>query len=235
MNKTIVFILLSVAVLLGACSEKKGGSTKLKVDTDSVAYIIGMNVGRNLMKMDSTMNFNAVCEGIRDAFNGEAKLSVEEAQAFYLRYMNFSLPEKARAFEERFLEDILKSNRSYARTASGVTYTVDLVGDQGMIPSSDRDSVVMRYLIRTSDGKEVYSSYERGDTIRSLMGDLKSGVQESLKLIGKGGKIKTWMPAATAYGAEGNKQMGVLPNATLYYEIELIGVDKYSNRFRNNN
>lgn len=235
MNKTIVLILLSAVVLMGACSKKTGSSAKLKVDTDSVAYIIGMNVGQNLMKMDSTMNINAVCEGIRDAFNGESKLSTEQAQAFYLRYMNFSLPEKARAFEERFLEDILKSNRSYARTTSGVTYTVDAVGNQEQIPTSDRDSVVMRYLIRTSDGKQVYSSYDRRDTLRAMMGDLKRGVQESLKLIGKGGKIKSWMPAATAYGAEGDPKMGVRPNATLYYEIELIGVDKYSNRFRNNN
>lgn len=235
MNKSIVIILLATAVLTGACSKKKGGSAKLKADTDSVAYVIGMNVGMNLMKMDSTMNFNVVCEGIRDAFNGASKMSMEDAQAFYLRYINYSLPEKVRAYEERFLEDILKSNRSYARTSSGVTYTVDEVGNQELIPTSDRDSVVMRYVIRSSDGDEIYSSYERGDSVRSAMGDLKRGVQESLKLIGKGGRIKTWMPAATAYGADGDKQLGVRPNTTLYYEIELIGVDKYSNRVRRNN
>ena len=29
---------------------------KLRNDTDSVAYVIGMNVGANLLKMDSTIN-----------------------------------------------------------------------------------------------------------------------------------------------------------------------------------
>ena len=37
-----------MALLAGACSRKSGGGVKLKADTDSVAYIIGMNVGMNL-------------------------------------------------------------------------------------------------------------------------------------------------------------------------------------------
>ena len=52
------------------------------------------------------------------------------------------------------------------------------------------------------------------------------------KLIGKGGKINAWMPSSAAYGAEGDKTLGVAPNATLYYEIELVDVDKYANRSR---
>ena len=67
MRKTLV-VLTAAALLAGACSKKTGGGVKLKTDTDSVAYVIGMNVGMNLMKMDSTINVNAVCEGIRDVF-----------------------------------------------------------------------------------------------------------------------------------------------------------------------
>ena len=56
-----------VLLLAGACSKNSGGGgVKLRNDTDSVAYVIGMNVGANLLKMDSTINVNAVCEGIRD-------------------------------------------------------------------------------------------------------------------------------------------------------------------------
>ena len=74
MRKTLV-VLTAAALLAGACSKKTGGGVKLKTDTDSVAYVIGMNVGMNLMKMDSTINVNAVCEGIRDVFRqGEPQL-----------------------------------------------------------------------------------------------------------------------------------------------------------------
>ncbi len=160
MRKTF-FALTAMALLAGACSRKSGGGVKLNADTDSVAYIIGMNVGMNLLKMDSMLNVNAVCEDIRDVFRAGASLSAGRCEVYYLRYMNYVLPEKARAYEEQFLADFAKSNRSYARTPSGVTYAVEVLGDQEQIPVSDRDSVALRYIIRTADGADVYSSYER--------------------------------------------------------------------------
>ena len=95
---------------------------------------------------------------------------------------------------------------------------------------SDRKQVeVAKYLGVT---QSTYSSYERGDTVRSLVRNLRRGVQESVKLIGKGGKINAWMPSSAAYGAEGDKELGVAPNATLYFEIELVDLDKYATRSR---
>lgn len=234
MRKTLV-VLTAAALLAGACSKKTGGGVKLKTDTDSVAYVIGMNVGMNLMKMDSTINVNAVCEGIRDVFRQGTRFSAADAEVFYLRYMNYALPEKARAYEEQFLQDILKANRNYARTASGVTYTVEVLGDQEQIPASDRDSIALRYLIRTADGQEVYSSYERGDTLRTTLGGLLKGMKESVKLVGRGGKINAWIPFSAAYGTQGDKELGIQPNTTLYYEIELVDVDKYANWSRRSN
>lgn len=129
MKKTFPILPALVLLLAGACSKNSGGGgVKLRNDTDSVAYVIGMNVGANLLKMDSTINVNAVCEGIRDMFRGNPRLSAADAETFYLSYVNYALPEKARAYEEQFLLDIAKSNRSYARTSSGVTYTVTDVG-----------------------------------------------------------------------------------------------------------
>ena len=194
-----------------------------------------MNVGMNLMKMDSTINVNAVCEGIRDVFRQGTRFSAADAEVFYLRYMNYALPEKARAYEEQFLQDILKANRNYARTASGVTYTVEVLGDQEQIPASDRDSIALRYLIRTADGRDVYSSYERGDTLRTTLGGLLKGMKESVKLVGRGGKINAWIPSSAGYGTEGDKELGIQPNTTLYYEIELVDVDKYANWSRRSN
>lgn len=230
--KRLFLYLIPVVSAAGACSHGSGGGVKLKTDLDSVAYVIGMNVGLNLQRMDSTLNAEAVCEGIRDVFRGKTRMTMDDAETFYLSYVNYALPEKARAYEEQFLEDIARSNRSYARTSSGVTYTVEEVGDQDLIPTSERDSVALRWVIRTADGEEVTSSYERGDTVRSTLRNLRSGVRESVKLIGRGGKILAWLPAAEAYGAEGDKELGIAPNATLYYEIELLEVDKYANRYR---
>ncbi len=229
MKKNLLILLLVVVMFAGACS-KKTSSPKMITDADSVAYIIGMNIAANLQKTDSTLNLAAVCEGIRDVERGKTRLTQEEGRAYFLRYMNYFLPEKARRYEEEFLEEFAKSNRSYARTKSGVTYAVAEIGDQDLVPMSDRDSVVMRVVIRTADDHEIYSSYERGDSLCSKMSDLVGGLRESLRLVGEGGRISTWLPAREAYGAEGDEKLGVKPNATLFYEIELLRVDKFSNR-----
>lgn len=224
-----VWMVAAAAMLAGACARHSGGGgVKLASEADSVAYVIGMNVGLNLQRMDSTLQVEALCAGIREAFAGKTRLSVDDARTFFLSYRNYILPEKARAYEEQFLADIAKSNRSYARTASGVTYTVSDVGDQQSVPTSERDSVAVRYLISSADGRKIYSSYDRGDTLRVQLRDLRPGVRESLRLIGRGGRIEAWVPAAEAYGAEGDKELGIAPNATLRYEIELVEVDKYA-------
>lgn len=234
MKKTAIF-LAGVVLAATACSKQKNNGAKLKNDLDSAAYVVGMNVGMNLLKMDSTLNVSAVCDGLRDVFAQKARFTPAEAKAFYLRWVNYEQPEKMRRYEEQFLEDIRQSNRAYARTSSGVTYTVDDIGDEQKAPSNDRDTVAIRYVITSSDGTQLFSSYEKGDTLRSALGDLRKGVQESVKLIGPGGKIDAWLPAATAYGASGDVTLGIKPNATLNYRIELIEVKKYANRFRPRN
>lgn len=224
MRKKISWIWVSVALLAaGACS-RKNGSVKLLTESDSLSYVMGMNVGMNLMRMDSTLDASVVGEAIRDVFAGRSRMSAADAQAFYLRYVNVSKPEKIRAYEERFLEDVVRENRSYARTKSGLTYTVESVGDEQTVARNDRDTVLIRYAGRTAQGREFDSSFERGDTTRIAVGDLMRGLQESVKLVGKGGRIEAWIPAALAFGAEGDAELGIGSNETLFYEIELVDV-----------
>lgn len=60
-----------------------------------------------------------------------------------------------------------------------MTYAVEVLGDQEQIPVSDRDSVALRYIIRTADGADVYSSYERRDTLRTSLGSLNKGMKRA--------------------------------------------------------
>ena len=64
---------------------------------------------------------------------------------------------------------------------------------------------------------------------------LLKGMKESVKLVGSGGKINAWIPSSAAYGTQGDKELGIQPNTTLYYEIELVDVDKYANWSRRSN
>ena len=56
-------IILAVAAIFASCHK---GGVKLGTDTDSLAYVIGMNVGHSLMQMDSTLNVEVVCAAIKD-------------------------------------------------------------------------------------------------------------------------------------------------------------------------
>ncbi len=226
--KLLICVIL-LGALMSACSSGAEKSVKVAItnDTDSLAYVIGMNLGKHLIKIDSTLNAAAISRGLQDAFNGKTVLTVEQAKDFYLSYMNYALPEKVRLYEDQFLTDIAKNNRSYARTTTGVTYTVADVGNQNLLPTSDRDSVLIRYTVQDAKGREYYSSYERGDTTFTPLQKLPLGVKESVRLLGEGGRVSTWIPARLAYGAEGNKELGIEPNTTLLFDIELIEVNKY--------
>ena len=142
------------------------------------------------------------------------------------------------------IPDLVKRAKELGMPAVGITDhgnmygvknfhdTATDAGDQNQVPTAERDSVALRWVIRTAAGDEITSSYERGDTVRSLVRNLRRGVQERVKLIGKGGKINAWMPSSAAYGAEGDKELGEAPNATLYFEIALVDLDKYTPRSR---
>lgn len=226
----IINTLLLGLLVVGCSSGNKTKQTVFANEQDSVAYILGMNIARNLWQVDSTLNIEALAAGIRDHYARQECFSEAEAQRIYLHYINVSKPEQVLAYEDRYLEDIVRDNRSYARSKSGLTYTVEEVGDVEFTPKAAYDTVSIRYIGRTIDGREFDSSFERGDTTRIALGDLLDGLQESLKLIGRGGRIIAYLPAAIGYGAEGNEELGVAPNSTLYYEIDLIGVEHISQR-----
>lgn len=232
MNRIYGIITALVIVLLTAsCTQKKSSVTQLKNENDSLAYVMGMHVGRNLMAMDSTLNVEALCRGIRETFRQKTLLSDDEARIFYLRFVNYTLPERAKAYEEQFLNDFRRENRSYARTKSGLTYSVEVVGNETKIPRNDNDTITIRYVAKHQDGRVFHSSYEQGDSLRITLRQMRNGVKEAIRLTSEGGKIHAWVPAELAYGLEGDKQVGIAPNETLFYEIELLEV-KQGNRYK---
>ena len=167
MRNIAVIVFGCVALWTGGCS-KSGGGVKLHTDTDSVAYVIGLNVGANLLKMDSTLNAAAVCKGIADYFAGRQSMTMEEAQTFYLRYVNYAVPEKIREQERRFLDDVT-SGQGFKSSESGLRYDVTRDGDLKRTIASDTARIAVRIKALRRDGGEIYSSYERGDTLRTRL------------------------------------------------------------------
>lgn len=222
MKNGLLLGLLVIGGLWSGCSKKSSG-VKLRTDTDSVAYVIGLNIGANLMKMDSTLNVDAVCKGIADYVAGRQLLSMEEAQTFYLRYVNYALPEKIKGQEEQYLDDVT-ADGSFRRSSSGLRYDIRREGNAKEVISSDKERVQIRYKLLRRNGETAYSSYERNDTLSTYADLLPAGLREGLKLIGTGGAVNLWSPSHLSYGATGNDTLGVGANEPLYYEAELLDV-----------
>ena len=231
---TLIAAAAALVLMSASCSGgRKQSAAALRTEDDSLAYVIGMHLGRNLAQMDTTLNIAAVCDGLRDAYGqgSRAKFTDAEARTFYLRFVNYTEPERVKAYEEQFLSDFRRENRTYARTKSGLTYSVDVVGDESSLPRYDSDTVSIRYVAKHRDGRVFHSSYEAGDTLHTALGDMRDGVREAIKLTSKGGKISVWVPAELAYGSQGDHSDGLAPNETLFYQIELLDI-RDGNRFR---
>jgi len=189
-----------------------------------LSYIIGLNVGESLMEMDSTLNVNAVCEAIRDVYNGKQRMTMEEARNYYLAEKTYFVHEKAKAHQERYLTDLSKRDRKYVRTRSGVTYKILRLGDQSHVGSmSSRDTVKIVYTLTDEEGRVIIEA----DTLRDSYRNLLKGLQEVVKMAGEGAHFNAWLPSKTAYDVEGNKELGIGANVLLNYDVEILDI-KYN-------
>ncbi|MFI3286078.1 MAG: FKBP-type peptidyl-prolyl cis-trans isomerase [Rikenellaceae bacterium] len=230
MNKFLVAALLMAATFISCKNEPKSQVAALKSETDSLAYIIGMNIADNLMAMDSTINVGVVCRAIVERSGAKSIISFDDARDYYLRYLTYVEPERKRGYEEQYLEELTKTNRDFTRSKSGLTYNIAVIGDESLTPKGINDLVSMRYSVSRIDGEEIFSSYEAGDTLTIPLKELPAGMMESVKMIGKGGKVNAWIPSKLAYGEVGDSLLGVQPFETLYYQMELVEMERNGGR-----
>lgn len=218
---------LMTMVMMVACSgEKKSGHATLNDEIDSLSYIVGMNIGYNLLEMDSTLRREAIIKGMNDVLKGNERITFDDARMFFLAYMNYGVYERVRNYEEQYLTDLEAADKDVERTRTGLTYKVAELGDMNNIANSDRDTVAITYFASRMSGEEVDPVAEREDTVRIAMRDLVPGLKEGIKLIGEGGKITLWIPSERAFGPEGDEEKGIKPNEMLRYELSLLEVKK---------
>ena len=106
-------------------------------------------------------------------------------------------------------------------TDSGLQYEV-LVAGSGASPAPT-DLVTVHYTGTLIDGTVFDSSVQRGQPAKFPANRLIAGWVEALQLMQVGDKWMLYIPPELAYGDRGaGNDIG--PNATLIFEIELLGV-----------
>ena len=220
--------ILSVATLslVASCSVGGSGSNvAIKTQADSLSNAIGTIMGSQLKSTitDVELNADIIANAMNKVINTKDMKSMEaelaSSDAFFRNYMTVILPSKKIAKGETFLKEIAtKSN--VQKTDSGLLYEIVEAGDMTNTPTAE-DTVLADYVGTLVDGTEFDSSIKRGEPAEFPLNRVIKGWTEGLQLIGKGGKIKLYIPANLAYGTEG--QLG---NEVLIFDITLIDVTK---------
>lgn len=227
--KAVIVALLALGVL--GCQDSGGRKTTLENKTDSVSYMIGLNVGRNLTRDSIQVEPDAFVLGLNDASVDSAKRVMSDS-ALQLTYQQFqvdmqarqmanmqALADKNQATGEAFLAEN-KSKDGVVTLPSGLQYKVITEG-RGPIPRANQ-TVSANYRGTFIDGTEFDASANHGGPAEFNVSEVIPAWSEALQKMRVGSKWMLWAPANLAYGTHGSRT--IPPNSTLVFEIELVGV-----------
>ena len=111
-------------------------------------------------------------------------------------------------------------------TASGLQYKVVQAGLENGASPVGGEKVTVHYHGYFPDGKIFDSSYDRGQTIDFPANAVIAGWVEALQDMKTCEARTLYVPGDLAYGPQGRPRSGIPPNATLLFNVQLIGVKK---------
>jgi FKBP-type peptidyl-prolyl cis-trans isomerase FkpA len=165
-----------------------------------------------------------VIQGLRDGVTGAqpaVDLSVYSAKLQQLAEERQAVAAKKAESEGRDLLARAAAEQGAVKGFGGLVYK-SLREGSGASPKAT-DVVTVNYRGTLPDGKEFDSSYKRGKPAEFPLDGVIKCWTEGLQKMKVGGKARLVCPPATAYGERGAG--GVIPpNATLTFEVELLGV-----------
>jgi FKBP-type peptidyl-prolyl cis-trans isomerase len=192
--------------------------------------MIGMDIAKSLEPIKEEVDVDALAAALKASFAGKPTgLTVEEAEKIRAEFgakMQQKMAQKAAEKAQKNLAEgaaFLAQNKTkpgVRTTASGLQYQVIRMGNGPMPKATDR--VRVNYVGTLLDGTKFDSSYDNGQPVEFALNQVIAGWTEGLQLMPVNSKFRFWVPSNLGYGPNGQGPIG--PNATLVFEIELLGV-----------
>lgn len=231
---TSIFAIGLLAFQASAQDQNAEQKTEPKLDLQKLSYAIGMNIGNsltNIRHQSIEIDVDTMTKAVKDVMAGKPTTLTEQEARQAIGDMNNELRrrheeerkglgEKNKKEGEAFLAENAKKP-GVKTTSSGLQYKIITEG-KGEIPKAS-DTVTTQYRGRLIDGTEFDSSYKRGQPAQFPVTGVIKGWTEALQMMPVGSKWELYIPSDLAYGERGSGQ-NIGPNATLIFEIELVGI-----------
>ena len=204
----------------------------LPTEKDRNSYMVGMALAKQFEPMKDEIDVDVVVKALRDSLAGrKTLLTVEQAQEVGA---TFNQKMQARQMQ-KMLDDarqnaekgtaFLAGNAKKAgvtTTASGLQYEV-LKPGTGARPKAT-DTVSVNYKGTLLDGTVFDDSSRHGGPAEIPLAQVVPGWLEGITLMPVGSKYRFWIPSSLGYGETGTPGGPIPPNATLVFEVELLGI-----------
>lgn len=193
---------------------------------EKLSYALGMSMASNLMnsglrELDVASFVKAFTEIMN---NGTPTLSPQEAneliQQFFSKKQDEMLGNNLEEGKAFLQENSLQEN--VVTLPSGLQYEI-LNEGSGEKPKAT-DKVKCHYHGTLLNGTVFDSSVQRGQPAVFGVNQVIKGWVEALQLMAVGSKWRLFIPSHLAYGEQGAGS-SIEPNATLIFEVELLGIE----------
>ncbi|MFZ5656717.1 MAG: FKBP-type peptidyl-prolyl cis-trans isomerase [Pseudomonadota bacterium] len=206
----------------------------LKDEKERISYMIGLDIGKTLEQVKDEVDVDTLEKALRTSLEGGKPLMTEE-QAAKVREAFAQKIQAKRIAEQMQLasknqkagQEFLAANakkQGVQTTPSGLQYQVITQGT-GPKPK-ESDLVRVHYTGTLLDGTKFDSSVDRGQPAVIPLQQVVPGWREGIQLMPVGSKYRLWLPGNLAYGEAGTPGGPIGPNATLVFEVELLGIEK---------
>jgi FKBP-type peptidyl-prolyl cis-trans isomerase len=202
-----------------------------KSQKEKLSYAIGMEMGKGVKAQGIDVDPSILAQGLKDAISGgKTLLSDDELKQIITGLQQEVRQKQMQVQEAAAAENKTKGDAFMAENAKkdgivalpdGLQYKVMTTG-QGKKPA-ETDTVLCNYKGTFLDGTEFDSSTKAGKPVPFEVKNVIPGFKEVLQLMPVGSKWQVFIPSKLAYGERGAGNV-IGPNATLIFEIELVGI-----------